>query len=498
VIEDNLFRASSPLPLLSIYSVDGLTFVGNRLEKTRDYPAPEAKAGKLFMIADSDHVKVEEPKAAPEPVRPNILIMLADDLGYADLGVQGCTDVPTPHIDSIAKSGVRFTSGYVSAPVCSPCRAGLMTGRYQTRFGHELNHPLADNAPMGMPVDQKTAADWMKQAGYVTGHIGKWHLGNPKLPQYSPTARGFDESVWFPGQGKLPPLTLYRNGKAEKANERYVDEAMAREAGAFIIRHAARPWFLYVAFLTPHEPLDTPAEVEAEFSHITDPARRKCAAMLSLLDKSVGRVLQALRDSGQENRTLVVFFSDNGAPPKNGSRNTPLRGGKGSTWEGGIREPFIMQWKGTLPAGRVVDAPVISLDLLRTSLAAARVEVPADSPLDGANLLPYLTGQTQQVPHEVLFWRYGTQMAVRAGDWKLIKALDRNERPPTLKTGLYQVAKDAGEQNDLAAQHPEKVQELQKLWNDWNKKNVEPLWSDKVSANPPNKGSAESQIPTKQ
>jgi arylsulfatase A-like enzyme len=424
-------------------------------------------------------------QAAPEPARPNILIMLADDLGYADLGVQGCTDVPTPHIDSIAKSGVRFTSGYVSAPVCSPSRAGLMTGRYQTRFGHELNHPLADRAPMGMPIDQKTAADWMKQAGYVTGHIGKWHLGNPKLPHYSPTARGFDESVWFPGQGKLPPLTLYRNGKGEKANERYVDEAMAREASAFIERHAAHPWFLYVAFLTPHEPLDTPAEVEAEFRDITDPARRKCAAMLSMLDKSVGRVLQSLRDSGLENNTLVVFLGDNGAPPKNGSRNTPLRGGKGSTWEGGIREPFVMQWKGMIPAGQVVDAPVISLDLLRTALAAARVEVPAESALDGADLLPFLAGKTQKPPHEALYWRYGPQMAVRAGDWKLTKSYDTDERPPALRTGLYLVAKDAGEQNDLAAKNPEKVQELQKLWDDWNTKNVEPLWSHKLPESPP-------------
>jgi arylsulfatase A-like enzyme len=436
-------------------------------------------------------------QAAPEAVRPNVLIMVADDMGYADLGVQGCADIPTPNLDSIAKSGVRFTSGYVSAPVCSPCRAGLITGRYQTRFGHELNHPLADNSPVGLPVDQKTAANWMKQANYTTGHIGKWHLGSPKLPEFTPTARGFDESVWFPGQAKLPPLSLYRKGQPEKASDRYVDEAMAREADAFIHRHATQPWFLYVAFLSPHEPLDTPAEVEAKFSHITDPARRKCATMISLMDDSVGRILKALRDSGQEDRTIVVFHSDNGGPPKNGSRNTPLRGTKGSTWEGGIRVPFVMQWKNTIPAGQVVDAPIISLDLLRTALAAARVDVPEDSALDGADLLPFLTGKTQKPPHEALFWRYGPQMAVRAGDWKLTKAIDRNVRPPVMKTGLYQVAKDAGEQNDLAVQHPQKVQELQKLWDDWNQKNVEPLWSDKAPKNPPRKGSPESQTPTK-
>lgn len=434
-------------------------------------------------------------QAAPEAEQPNILIMVADDMGYADLGVYGCTDIPTPNLDSIAKNGVRFTSGYVSAPVCSPSRAGLITGRYQTRFGHELNHPLADQASVGMPVEQKTAANWMKQAGYTTGHIGKWHLGNPKLPQFSPAARGFDESVWFPGQGKLPTLTPMRNGKSEKADDRYVDEAMAREADAFIQRNAVQPWFLYVAFLSPHEPLDTPAEVEARFSHITDPARRKCATMISLLDESVGRILKALRDSGQEDRTIVVFHGDNGAPPKNGSRNTPLRGTKGSTWEGGIRIPFVMQWKGTIPGGQVVDAPVISLDLLPTALAAARIAVPEDAALDGANLLPFLTGKTQKPPHEALFWRYGTQMAVRLGDWKLTKAIDRNVRPAALTTGLYQVAKDAGEQNDLAAQHPEKVQELQKRWDDWDKNNVEPLWSDKPTETPPPKVSADAKSP---
>jgi len=436
-------------------------------------------------------------QAASEAVSPNVLIMVADDLGYADLGVYGCEDIPTPNIDSIAKNGVRFTSGYVSAPVCSPSRAGFITGRYQTRFGHELNHPLADNSDVGLPVEQKTAADWLKQAGYATGHIGKWHLGNPMLSHFRPNARGFDESVWFPGQGKLPVLTPHRNGKPEKANDRFVDEAMAREADAFIHRHAANSWFLYVAFLTPHEPLDVPAEVEAKFSHIPDPARRKCAAMMSLLDDSVGRILKALRDSGQEERTIIVFHSDNGAPPKNGSRNTPLRGTKGSTWEGGIRIPFVMQWKGTIPSGQVVDAPVISLDLLSTALAAARVEVPDDNALDGVDLLPLLTGKTQAPPHEALFWRYGPQMAVRAGDWKLTKALDRGVRPPVLKTGLYEIAKDAGEQHDLASQHPEKVQELQKLWDDWNAKNVEPLWSDKPADNPPGKDSAESQSPAK-
>ena len=419
--------------------------------------------------------------------RPNILYLLADDMGYADLGAQGCTDVPTPNLDSIASNGVRFTSGYVSAPVCSPSRAGLMTGRYQTRFGHEFNHPMADRAPVGLPVEQKTIADWFKAAGYVTGHIGKWHLGNPSLPQFNPAARGFDEDLWFPGQKKLPPLALWRNKTHEEVRDRYVDVAMAREAAGFIERHQAAPWFLYVAFLTPHQPLDTPPGSEDAFAGIANDERRKCAAILTLLDESVGRVLKALRDSGQEGRTLVVFHSDNGAPPKNGSRNTPLRGHKNTMWEGGIREPFVMQWKGTLPAGRVVEAPIISLDLLPTALAAAKVRVSADAKLDGVNLLPFLTGKTQQPPHDNLFWRYGEQNAIRQGDWKLVSALDTTVTPPLLRTGLYDVVRDAAEMHDLSAEQPEKVKELQALWAEWNKQNVPALWSADAKDKPSEK-----------
>jgi arylsulfatase A-like enzyme len=234
----------------------------------------------------------ETPKAG---AKPNIVFLIADDLGYADIGANGCTDFATPHIDSIADNGVRFTNGYVSAPVCSPSRAGLITGRWQTRFGHEFNHPLADRSPVGLPVVEKTAAQHFREAGYVTGHVGKWHLGNPLVPEFSPKARGFDESVWFPGQKKLPPLQFFRHGERGKADDRYVDEAMAREASAFIERYRAEPWFLYVAFLTPHQPLDTPPGSEERFAQIADNERRKCAAMVTVLDGSVGRILQTLR-----------------------------------------------------------------------------------------------------------------------------------------------------------------------------------------------------------
>jgi len=405
--------------------------------------------------------------------KSNILIMVADDLGFADLGCQGVQDVKTPHIDSIAKNGIRFTSGYVSAPVCSPSRAGLLTGRYQTRFGHELNPPGADRSPFGLPVTEKTAAHHFKEAGYITGHVGKWHLGNPHTTAFHPNARGFAESVWFPGQKKLPSLTFYRNGQQGKCEDRYVDEAIAREAAAFAVNHRNEPWFLYVAFLTPHQPVDTPPGAETPFAGIADKERRKFAAALTLLDGSVGTILKALRETGQEERTMIVFFSDNGAPPKNGSRNTPLRGGKDTTWEGGLRIPFVMQWKNVLPAGRVVDAPVITLDLLPTAFAAANIRVSGNARFDGVNLLPFLTGKAQEPPHAALFWRYGEQMAVRAGDWKLTRALDAT----VMKTGLFHLCEDPGEKHDLSAGQPEKLKALQKLWDDWSAANVPPLWT---------------------
>lgn len=415
--------------------------------------------------------------------RPNILVLIADDLGYADIGVNGCPDFATPNIDSIARNGVRFTSGYVSAPVCSPSRAGLITGRWQTRFGHEFNHPLADRAPVGMPVNQKTAADYFQQAGYVTGHIGKWHLGNSQLPEFSPKRRGFDESVWFPGQKKLPPLRFFRQGVPGRTDDRFVDEAMGREASAFIEQHRGRPWLLYVAFLTPHQPLDTPPGAEEAFGSITDPERRKCAALMTLLDASIGRMLTTLRETGQEERTLIVFLSDNGAPPRNGSWNTPLRGTKGTTWEGGLRVPFLMQWKSTLPAGQVVAAPVTSLDRLPTALAASGA-TPANPSFDGLNLLPLLTGQTKEPPHAALYWRYGEQLAVRVGDWKLTRALDSTAKPPALRTGLFHLGDDPGEQHDLSAEEPARFKQLQSRWEEWNRNNVEALWGGPKQADP--------------
>lgn len=426
----------------------------------------------LFLLALPIAAGAEDAAA-----RPNVLLLVADDLGYGDVGVYGCQDIPTPNIDAMAARGVRFTDGYVSAPVCSPCRAGLMTGRYQTRFGHELNPPGADKYEGGMPQTERTMADRLREAGYVTGHIGKWHLGNSHLAGFAPRDRGFSESIWYPGQKKLPPLTKWRDGRPER-EEGYVNDAMARDAADFIARHKACPWFLYVPFLAVHEPLDVPEELLDRFAKLEPPKRRRMAALTWSMDQAIGTILGALDKAGLERRTLVVFLSDNGSYPKSTGSNGPLRGAKGNLFEGGIRVPMVIQWTGTLPAGKTYGGPVIALDVLPTALAAARVAVPPDWKLDGVDLLPYLKGENQAPPHETLYWRYGDQMAIRSGPWKLVRARE-TKTDTALTRALFDLGSDMGESEDLAAQNPEKLKELESRWQRWNAEQAKPLWGGK-------------------
>src|SRR5262245_6447241 len=317
---------------------------------------------------------------AADAKKPNILIILADDLGYADVGFHGCKDIPTPNIDSIARNGVRCTNGYVSGPYCSPTRAGLLTGRYQQRFGHEFN-PGGGTA--GMPVDQVTLADRLKKAGYATGLVGKWHLGS--APQFHPQKRGFDEyfgflggqHAYFPEKGnKADPIL---RGTEPVDEQEYLTDAIARESVAFIERHKKEPFFLYMAFNAVHTPMHATDKYLKRVANISDVKRHIYAAMLSAADDAVGAVLAKLKEAGLEENTLIFFFSDNGGPTMkgttiNGSRNEPLRGSKRQTLEGGIRVPFAVQWKGKLPAGKVYDKPVIQLDIQPTALAAAGVD----------------------------------------------------------------------------------------------------------------------------
>jgi len=424
--------------------------------------------------------------------QPNILVILADDLGWGELSCQGFTqEIATPHIDSLATHGVRCTSGYVSGPYCSPTRAGLLTGRYQQRFGHEFNPGPAQTAAknFGLPLEEVTLADRLKSAGYATGWFGKSHLGYE--PQFHPLERGFDEFYGFLGGAHS-----YLDASADNANpilrgrnpvtdiDGYTTDAFAREAAAFIGKHAGQPWFVYLSFNAVHGPLEATDKYLERFSHITDTKRRRYAAMQSAMDDAVGTVLARIRQQQQEEDTLIFFCSDNGGPTaQTTSGNGPLRGFKAQTWEGGIRVPFLVQWKGRLPAGKIEDRPVIQLDIYPTALAAAGVTAPSDWRLDGVNLLPYLTGENTAAPHEALYWRFGQQIAVRSGDWKLVKGAglegvtgDQRQRASTAGAQLFNLAQDIGETTNLAEREPAKFQQLAAAWDHWNQDNVDAKW----------------------
>jgi arylsulfatase A-like enzyme len=423
--------------------------------------------------------------AADQSNRPNILVILADDLGYADLGFQGCKDIATPNLDALAKRSVRCTSGYVTHPYCSPTRAGLLTGRYQQRFGHEDNPVWRPEDPkQGLPLSQSTLPQVLKTAGYTTACVGKWHLGGHE--SLHPNRRGFDEYFGLLGGGHryLPNVNasveynipLDRNGKPEPLTE-YLTTVLGREGASTIKRHqhpatSGNPWFLYLAFNAPHTPLQATDELLARVKHIDDETRRRYAALVTGLDDAVGEVLKTLRDSGQEENTLVFFFSDNGGPiDVTHSQNTPLRGAKGSTYEGGIRVPFLVSWPGKLPQGKDYDQPINSLDVFATAAELTGAKVPATHKLEGVNILPYLTGEKTGAPHERLYWRAGggNRWAIREGNYKLLKMYDEPQQ-------LVDLAADIGEQKDLSAEKPDVVARLKAAYDTWNKDNIPPAF----------------------
>jgi arylsulfatase A-like enzyme len=403
--------------------------------------------------------------------KPNFLVILSDDVGWGEFGFQGAKDIPTPNIDSIAKNGVRFRQGYVSGPYCSPTRAGLITGRYQTRFGHEFN---SVGEQIGLALTETTMAQRLKSLGYATCAVGKWHLGGGD--EYRPMKRGFDEFYGTLGNtpyyhpAKFVDSRVSSNVQKVTDDGFYTTDAYAGRVVDWLQIHKDEPWFLYLPFNAQHGPLQAPQKYLDRFPQIQNENRRTFAAVMSAMDDAVGRVLAKLRELGQEENTLIVFLSDNGGPTRlTTSSNGPLRGVKATTWEGGIRVPFCMQWKGKLPADKTYDHPVIQLDLLPTMLAAAGAEVNPAWKLDGVNLLPYLTGQNAGRPHETLYWRFGDQWAIRHGDWKLVVGRGAGKEP-----GLFDLSNDLGEAKDLAAEQPEKVKELRELWNKWDLEQAPP------------------------
>ena len=412
--------------------------------------------------------------------KPNILFIVGDDMGYGDVGFHGCKDIPTPHLDSLAASGARFTNGYVSGPYCSPTRAGLLTGKYQNRFGHEFNA----SGSQGLPLSQTTIAERLRAAGYATGLVGKWHLGSQ--PEFHPQRRGFDEFFGFLGgaHSYFEKQGIFRGEQPVKELD-YATDAFGREAVKFIQQHKDQPWFLYLAFNAVHTPMHATDARLAKFAHIEDPQRRTHNAMMLAMDEAIGAVRAAVVESGHAEDTLICFISDNGGPTMkgvtvNGSRNEPLRGSKRTTLEGGVRVPFVVSWPGHIKP-TVYEQPAIQLDLTATALAAAGVKSNPDWKLEGVNLLPYLSGEATGGPHETLYWRFGQQMAIRQGDWKLVRYdvnadTQAGDSRQVTSSKLYNLASDIHEDKDLAASMPEKVRELQADWDAWNSSNVAPLW----------------------
>lgn len=492
------------------------------VEQVHSYAARLAAVCLLIFSCGGDAMVLAEPLRRS----PNIVYIVADDLGYGELGCYGGTEIPTPHLDRMACDGARFTSGYVTAPFCAASRAALLTGRYQTRFGFEFNPIGAKNAEpgIGLPTSEKTLADRLRSKGYVTAAVGKWHLGG--TAPFHPLRRGFDEffgflheghyfvpSPWkgvttwlrrtalpdgstglpggstaLPGQstgrwvspdGRIIWSTHLNSREPDydadnpilRGSQPYdetdnLTDAFTRQACDVIDRYQTQPFFLYVSFNAVHSPMQGADHYMERFAHIEDIHRRIFAAMLCHLDESVGRIQAKLKECQLEEDTLLFFVSDNGGPTKElTSKNTPLRGGKGDLWEGGIRIPFLLNWKNTIPSGTVIHQPVSTMDVAMTACQAAHAD---RSNLDGVDLLSCTKDQAAAPVHEALFWRVGKKNAIRQGDWKLVRDGKMWQ--------LYNLAQDLQEENDLAKQLPDRVEQMGQVWDQWNQEQIAPLW----------------------
>jgi arylsulfatase A-like enzyme len=496
---------------------------------------------------------VRPTQAGATESRPNIIVILADDLGYGDTSAYGSKIVRTPNIDALAASGVRFTDGHVTHPVCAPSRAGLMSGRYQERFGYEFN---GSDKKGGVSLNEILLPQVMKEVGYATGMVGKWHLG--RQGPYYPTARGYDffygmsgggtdyitdpkpgdefgsvgsveEVEDIPGAKKAPskqvpastdlvklrqqleavraksPIT--HNGVLVQETD-YLTDALTREALNFIDQNRDHPFFLYVAQHAPHTPLQTTKKYYDRFPNIADKNTRIHAAMISALDDGVGALEAKLKADGLDRNTIIIFLSDNGCPSylHGACSNAPLVGFKRTHFEGGVRIPFIVSWPGHVPAGRVDNRTVSSLDIFPTAVAAAHGKLPSDRPYDGVDLMPYLAGKNSGVPNPVLYWRAGPTFAIRDGEWKMImmnnappgaqagngikfraNSTDPSSQPPYPATFgqhivLYDLKTSPVETNNFATEQPHTVSRLKAELDGWNKLLVPPQTISKTQS----------------
>ena len=415
---------------------------------------------------------------------PNLIVIMTDDQGYADVGFNGCEDIPTPNIDAIAKNGVKFTRGYVTYPVCGPSRAGFLTGRYQGRFGFSDNPSINPNDPSaGLPVEEETIAEVLKKSNYNNAVIGKWHMGTH--PRFHPLERGFDYFFgflsgghnYFPEKLNINDLsevkrkwqwyaTKIKENRTVVEIEDYLTDELSQSAVKYIEKQVSNDqhFMLYLAYNAPHTPLQATPKYLSRFDHIKDPKRKTYAAMVSAVDDGVGQILKTLKKSGIEENTIVVFLSDNGGAKNNGSNNRPLRGRKSDLFEGGIRVPFAMQWKGTIPAGMTYEKNVSSLDIMATIVAQNKISIDKKRTLDGVNLIPFLNGENDSEPHDYLFWRkikYNA-MAVMTGDQKLVK----NKRNDFKE--MFNLSSDLSETYNLIEKNNTQSKSMQLEWDLWN------------------------------
>lgn len=454
------------------------------------------------------------PIPAAEPRQPNLVILFTDDLGYADIGPYGCRDIPTPHLDALAAGGTRFTNAYTAAPICVPSRMALMTGKFPARFGLYDNEYTPEENRIWL--EQTTLADVLKRQGYRTANVGKWHLsGNGDGFRFKPPHEcGFDEFVGITGGmvdfWKGAKLVRLQDGGYEPfESPEYLTDFFGAEGCAFIERNKSRPFFLYLAFTAPHAPLqgldEDQAAIEAADS---SPDRRKYGAMVRAVDRSVGRVLDTLRTTGLLDDTIVVFLNDNGGGGNNvagHTRNTainrPFRGHKFDVWEGGMRIPFILHWPGRVPAGKVSDGVISSMDIFPTFAAAAGAQIPKD--VDGVDLMPFVRGDRAGDVHETLCWQQkiwsrpnerkpgpgfpkpAFNLAIRSGHWKAVN----QDQPfagdaPGRGWELYDLRRDPAELNDLASEFPAKVAELEQAFFAWQRQMPKPVQPEPTQATP--------------
>ena len=409
--------------------------------------------------------------AAPAPQhdgQPNVVIILADDLGYGDLGITGSKQIKTPNIDRLASEGVVCTSAYVSSAVSSPSRAGLLTGKNQVTFGYDNNlsncQPGYDINYLGLPLTEKTIADRLKASGYATGIVGKWHLGEAEKFHFK--NRGFDEYWGYLGGGHNY-LHSAPNGKGYNSPIQtntgastkitYLTDDKGDQCVNFINRHQDEPFFLYASFNAPHAPLEAKESDLKKYAHIADKKRRTYCAMVSCLDDNVGKIVAALKKNHQLENTIIFFLSDNGGPVGTKTCNVPYRGQKGTLLEGGIHVPYIVSYPKALPKGKVYDGVVSSLDIAATACALAKAD---SKELQGMNLMPYLGGEMQQ-PERNLMWRFTISGAIREGNYKLVRLPDRLPM-------LFDLSKDIREEHNLVLEQPEVAQRMIKKLGNWD------------------------------